>query len=91
MEPTPRKLDVVSHFRKLDPDGKGLIDAELFLAVMTQRGSKKMQESSVRAILDNPEYARPDNKFDYVAFCNDVFKTSSDLMSLAKESGDVSD
>ena len=91
MEPPPRKLDVVSHFRKLDPDGEGVIDAELFLAVMTHGGFKtKVRESSaVRDILDNPEYARPNNKFDYVAFCNDVFKTSSDLMELAKESGDV--
>ena len=91
MEPPPRKLDVVSHFRNFDPDGKGVIDGDLFLAVMTQRGNKKMQESAVRAILDNPEYRRPNKKFDYVAFCNDVFKTSSDLMELAKEKAAMAD
>ena len=88
LEPLPRKLDVVSHFRKFDPDGEGVIDADLFLAAMTHRpggGKREMQESAVRAILDNPDYARPNHKFDYVAFCSDVFKTSSDLMALAKE------
>ena len=80
-------MDVVSHFRRFDPEGEGVIDAELFLAVMTHRAFKtKMGEGAVRAILDNPAYARPNNKFDYKAFCNDVFKTSSDLMALAKES-----
>ena len=85
LEPLPRKLDVVSHFRKFDPDGEGVIDGDLFLAAMTQRGLKNLKASAVRAVLDNPEYRAPSGRFNYVAFCNDVFKTSSDLMELAKE------
>jgi Ca2+-binding EF-hand superfamily protein len=83
-EPLPRKLDIVSYFRKFDPSGKGVIDSREFVKVMTARGSNKVSEGVMKSIVEKPEYRRPDNKFDYVAFCNDVFKTSADLIELSK-------
>ncbi len=86
-EPTPRKLDVVSYFRTFDPRGEGTLDSERFVRAMTaaKEGDNGVSEDVVRSLVGNPKYRRPGGMFDYIAFCGDVFKTSADLIDLAKQ------
>ena len=43
-----------------------------------------MSRELVLNLIRNPEYNR-DGKFDYVIFCADVFETSAQLVTAAKE------
>ena len=81
-EPKPRKLDLLVAFRRLDPGGTGTIEHDAFKKAFGTRDPEM-----TKRYLEDPQFNR-DGRFDYSAFCEAAFSTSSALGRAAAEAAE---